>query len=476
MSNTTKQFIGKRHWTYFIGTLLTGGLLALAHSLNPAGWAAWWAFVPLSIVCYSVTQRQAFLYGALAGLLASFSLFGYLSSLATVPAALALSLLRAVQYGIVAGGVSFSYKKLPPLAGIFFIPAVAASLDLTINLLSPHGSGGSIAYSQMNNLAMIQSASIGSTVFVTFVIFLFSTGVSFAVIYRTKVTTTVLFAAVLLLAINLFGNYRLTNTREGTAIKTAALAADKFEGITDDWSVIWEDYRSEMLALSDEQIDIFLLPEKIFIIDETNRSEFLDDLQILTEELDAAIIVGVDEREGESAFNRAYFAENNTVAQYDKIHMIPGYESHFEIGQEAFTIEYKGVQLGIAICKDLDFPQTIRAYGEAEIDLMLVPAWDFYDDDWFHSRMAVLRGVENGFSVVRSARRGFLTQSNADGAISAETRSDSEDMAVLISEFNAIHTPTIYSRFGDLTGWVFIVYSLSMLYFGSKDTFKNNNK
>ena len=48
---------------------------------------------------------------------------------------------------------------------------------------------------------------------------------------------------------------------------------------------------------------------------------------------------------------------------------------------------------------------------------MLVPAYDFDRDASLHASMAVLRGVEGGFSVVRAARHGLLTVSDRYGRI-----------------------------------------------------------
>ena len=58
----------------------------------------------------------------------------------------------------------------------------------------------------------------------------------------------------------------------------------------------------------------------------------------------------------------------------------------------------------LAICKDLDFPITIRGDAQKGIRLMMVPAADFESDGWIHARMSILRGVENGFAVVRAVR------------------------------------------------------------------------
>jgi hypothetical protein len=48
---------------------------------------------------------------------------------------------------------------------------------------------------------------------------------------------------------------------------------------------------------------------------------------------------------------------------------------------------------------------------------MGVPAGDFGVDDWQHSRMAVMRGVENGFAMVRPAHDGLVIASDAFGRL-----------------------------------------------------------
>jgi hypothetical protein len=54
----------------------------------------------------------------------------------------------------------------------------------------------------------------------------------------------------------------------------------------------------------------------------------------------------------------------------------------------------------------MDFQSTLLSDAFAgafrgSLTLMLVPAWDFNADGWLHARMAVLRGVEGGYAIVR---------------------------------------------------------------------------
>jgi len=62
--------------------------------------------------------------------------------------------------------------------------------------------------------------------------------------------------------------------------------------------------------------------------------------------------------------------------------------------------------------------------------------------------------VEDGFSMVRSAKGGFLTVSDWRGRILAEARSDSARFATLIADVPAEHHATLYQRLGDWFAWV----------------------
>ena len=94
---------------------------------------------------------------------------------------------------------------------------------------------------------------------------------------------------------------------------------------------------------------------------------------------------------------------------------------------------------------------------------MLVPAWDFVLDRSWHGHMAIMRGVEDGFSVVRSAKQGNLTVSDNRGRVLAETQSDSARFATLITEVPAEHESTLYVLLGDWFGWLALVIFLFTL-------------
>jgi apolipoprotein N-acyltransferase len=109
----------------------------------------------------------------------------------------------------------------------------------------------------------------------------------------------------------------------------------------------------------------------------------------------------------------------------------------------------------------MDFTGLSRKDGLAGVGLMLVPAWDFVIDRTWHGHIAVMRGVESGFSIARAAKFGYLTLSDSRGRIVAETRSDAAPFATLVAEVPAAHHATFFLVAGD---W-FPVVALGILMF-----------
>jgi apolipoprotein N-acyltransferase len=104
---------------------------------------------------------------------------------------------------------------------------------------------------------------------------------------------------------------------------------------------------------------------------------------------------------------------------------------------------------------------------------MLAPGWDFNVDRNWHGHMAVMRGVEDGFSLVRAAKNGYLTVSDNRGRVLAESRSDAAPFATLIATVPAAHSATLYLLLGDWFAWlacallVFAVVQLLRVSIGS---------
>ena len=90
---------------------------------------------------------------------------------------------------------------------------------------------------------------------------------------------------------------------------------------------------------------------------------------------------------------------------------------------------------------------------------MLVPAWDFVADGWLHGRMAILRGVESGFSIARSVKQGILTLSDSRGRVLTQQVTGYTPFDVLVGSVPLGSGPTFYDRTGDWFAWLNLVFA-----------------
>ncbi|QBE49979.1 nitrilase-related carbon-nitrogen hydrolase [Leucobacter triazinivorans] len=434
----------------------SGILLAWSYGLHPWWGAAWLAPIPLLVAVAPVRWWVAVVLGALAGAIGSVSLLRYLIELGGVLDALSMSMVRSAQWAGMALVARLAMTRLPAWLGIFVMPAMIAGFEVVAALLSPHGSGGSLAYSQMDALPVIQVASIGGTAAVAFLPMLFANTVASVILRRAWVWRAAIAPALVLLLALGFGGWRTSVPVAGEDARVALIAIDRFKGIPRGWEETWAVYGPEIADAVESGAKIVVLPEKLFTITTEERDAFLDEAHALARKHGIDLVIGVDER-GESARNRAYLISHTGVARhYDKRHLVPGFESHFAPGSGSLVAQSAGLGVGVAICKDMDFPGTIRGH---DVAVMLVPAWDFGEDAWFHSRIAMLRGVENGVVVARSARDGLLTVSDANGRVLAETSSAAEPRTIVEGLPNRPGEATLYSTIGEAFGWACFVFA-----------------
>jgi predicted amidohydrolase len=93
-------------------------------------------------------------------------------------------------------------------------------------------------------------------------------------------------------------------------------------------------------------------------------------------EANIAILYGYPERDNESVYNSALLIDRKgtAIANYRKTHLYGRYEkSCFEPGDSLLIAEMEGLNIGILICYDVEFPEAVRSLTLAGADLVAVP-------------------------------------------------------------------------------------------------------
>ena len=181
--------------------------------------------------------------------------------------------------------------------------------------------------------------------------------------------------------------------------------------------------RTEIAKLRGSHVQLIVLPEDIARVAPEWVTEAQDKLAAAAPE-GATVVAGfntfVDGAQRNVSW--ALSSAGHAAVTYEKRRLVPGLETAvFTPGPGPRTLS-NGI--GLEICKDMDFHAMIRSDEVAtKPTLLAVPAWDFRADDWSHARVAILRSVENGVPMARTARNGLLSLNDRYGRIVAQARS-----------------------------------------------------
>jgi apolipoprotein N-acyltransferase len=229
---------------------------------------------------------------------------------------------------------------------------------------------------------------------------------------------------------------------------------------------LFRDYAAQADALSTQHFQAIVLPEKIGVVQESYLSQADSLFSETASRTGAVVVVGLIRRDSNGLWNEAriYSPAGAPPLTYEKHHMLPPFESQFTVGTSRTILHQPSGLWGITICKDMDFPLLSRQYGLEGTGILLVPAWDFDSDGWLHGRMAILRGVEDGFSIARAPRHGILSISDDRGHILAERSTNSQPFVTLLAQMPVQHDSTLYSRWGNWFAWLCVLlFFLSFL-------------
>lgn len=415
---------------------------------------AWLAPTPLLWLAYG--RAPAWLVALTALLAFSLGQFGFLAAfegltIAVRMVALAIVLSAALFATSVLIG-RLAQRRLSPLLALAAFPATWTSVEYLVSRLSPNGSVGALAYTQVGAPALIQSAALFGPWVITFLLCFVASCLALALHDRQRRVAAIGIGLAVFTANAAFGAAQLLAPQGPTvrvAVATKDLTGPGHPNSRETWVDLATDYSAEVRTLAAKGVTTVVLPEKLAILKPQWRAAVLAPLARAAREASVRIVAGFDD-DGTVRRNIAIiFWPNGAVSTYAKRQLILGLDHGVTPGHEPGLL---GGGEAVVICKDMDYPAMIRGDAKSGVRLMLVPAEDFVVDHWMHERMAALRGVENGFSVARAARKGDLMVTDPEGRVLALARSSSV-MQARIVDVPLGRGDTLYIKIGDIFAW-----------------------
>lgn len=412
---------------------------------------AWIAPVPLLVVALDARARTAFGIAVAAGLLGSLGLVRAYGPIAAV-----FGLPSGVMFGLAALVLRACAARWPGWVAACAYAAAMTSLEFLFSLVSPNGTALGSAYTQVDVLPVLQLASVTGLWGIAFVLALVPASAALA--WRDRSVRPMVPAVALVLAVVGWGTLRLAHAvtappvTVGLAATDAGLPDAAFMADRETAVPRATDYAARIATLARRGARVVVLPEKPIAVAGEGGDAVVAALAAAARANSVTVVAGLNRIDTDPRRNVAVVIgpDGRVVAEYEKRHPVPGFEARYGRGHRSVAFDAAGARWGVAICKDLDFPATMREYGRLDLRYLAVPAWDFVADGRMHGRMAVVRGVENGYSVARAAQQGLATLSDGYGRIVAEGAS--ADDAAVLAELPPGPGPTFYTRTGDWFG------------------------
>lgn len=443
---------GKRLGAGLVATGLTALLWWFGNGLHPLWWLTWWAPLPVLWLAPRVRWHWAALAAFAGAAIGNLDQWSYLHNHIGLPLGVIAWIVIAPALALAACVLLFRWLLLRarPFAAALVVPALWIALEYANALTSPHGTFGAIAYTQMDALPVLQLAAVTGLWGIGFLLFWLPAAIGAAVTPARGAGrwSALALCVATVLGVLGFGLWRLQQPASGS-VRVGLVSLEhpiRPPVASAEGQALLQRYVAAVQGLADRGATVAVIPETSFATAEGT----VPALAALARGRGLVLDAGIEYQgkpPGEHNLAMVFPPTGDAPATYSKHHLIPFFEDRYRPGR-SYRLLDAPVSIGLAICKDMDFHDIGRTYGELGAQLLLVPAWDFSVDGWLHGRMAIMRGVENGFAIARTARSGRLTLSDDRGRVVAEASSEQHD-ATLVGNLPLHRDRTLNTRWGD---------------------------
>jgi len=432
------------------GNLLT--LLGFILSLNIAMWGLFTTGDPVTTILYNLVRNTV------------------------------LAILFSIPY-IVDRLIYPKIKAHPFLATLVF-PFAVTAIQFLISLEGPFDGDMVSAVYEFGNLGFRQIASIAGLWGFVFIFSWLAAVVNMAWERRfkwAKIKSIVLAFALTCLVIFGFGAVKTSSflTSEPETVKIAAiflLPEDgqwfNGEGLFSQELSLYEDTLSKIETLTAQAASngakIVAFQENALKIHESDETNLLDRSKAIARgnRVYLSLGYGLLFTEGKGWNKNILISDQGElVVDYRKRYLVGigkfGETSIYNKGPEVIqSVDTPYGRIGVSICRDMSFAGYARQAGEQQVDIMFNPSFDYPKST---SAMYSLRAIENGFTMIRPVYNGFSYAVDPNGKLLASMDSDDTNTGILYADVPTRGINTIYTKIGDLLGWICVVGLLSFI-------------
>lgn len=385
---------------------------------------------------------------------------------APMPYSMAVAI--GVPVGLITGLMCLAWaamqRRLGPIWGIYVYVALATLMDWLSVVVSPTGAWGVSANSQLENLPLLQLASLGGLSLIGALMAWVAAGLA-AVLTQggrgLRAAWAHLAAALLCLLLALgWGAWRLDRLDMGPTLAVAGVVgqrpssdqpapasrAERARLRQEDMfarSALAAQRGAKLLVWSEGAVQVEPAQE------EALRGRAADFARRHGVELLMAYVVITQTAPLRLDNKFEWFGPDGAgLLVYRKHKPAPGEPALVGEGPMPVLQRPWGKAAG-AICYDYDFPSLAREQARAGAGLVLLPSGDWRGIDPYHTLMARLRAIEGGMALLRPVEGGSSMLFDALGRQRAAIGAQGDSEGILLAQAPTQQVPTFYTRWGD---------------------------
>jgi apolipoprotein N-acyltransferase len=328
-------------WIAF-ATLTSAAAYFVSTGLGELWPLAWIAPIPVLIVAFHSSARTAAAISFTAYLLGSFNLLSYLAALVPIGVLVGTLVLPAVGFALVVLITRQVVLRAEPWLSVFAFPAAWTSLEWGLAMASPHGTAGSIAYSQTDVLPPLQIASLTGLWGITFLVTLVPAGLAIAWQFRAEKQRAMPAMAACLLVGSLtlgYGWAYLARPAPRPPIRVGLAATDetiryfRTEQPAEALPVV-QAYARRVGRLAAGGARVVVLPEKFMGVTPSYLSDVIAVLREAARANRVMVVAGLNLVGRVPRRNTAVVIspDGEVLVEYDKAYLLPGLEDDYQAG------------------------------------------------------------------------------------------------------------------------------------------------
>ncbi len=361
-------------------------------------------------------------------------------------------------------GFEFLRRRLGDGWGLALFPAIVVVLEWAGSSASEFGSWGAAAYTQINNLPLLQTTALvglSGIALLTAAVSAWTALVLSSPEPRRWLLTGGVIGCLVLAALA-YGSIRIFTVQTGPLVTVAGVVSDlvlspgKFPDATAVQTNDDQLFARTALAVR-RGARLVVWNEGATLTTPANEAALVArGLRVAKQSgVDLVLAYVVPTNDAGTRFENKFtwLAPEGVIETYHKRHPVPGEGA--TPGDHPGVVHHRpyGAVAG-AICYDYDFPGLGLAHARAGAGLVVVPSSDWLGIDPYHTQMARIRGIEGGFSVVRPVRAATSGAYDAYGRTRATLSWFEDNDRVLLAQVPVAPVMTVYARIGDSLAWL----------------------